>query len=607
MKTLLSFLFLFLFAYTTANAQGVVQNFDNAVGTFFPDPPMWNETFFASSPTAEFNLSNYSADSYDGSGSMKIDYRVESVDPWGGWIVRTTYNVFDYGNSLTYIDLSVGGYLTLWYKILTPINSTQAGVAFFEFKMAEFDDYGQRELWWHITPLNLSDASGDWQNITIPLRKDVDIFNGFILQSDLGYVDGELQLDKIKGFEIAISYYLESEPIDIPTATGTLLLDNLQIWGSYDIYSIDVNTGKVNRITKITDADEYNPSFSNDGKHIAHDVLGGTAPLGHSIYITDVKSGVSKFLEGADGGNDASWSPDGKYITFDRSVVGDPNIYVVPAGGGVRTLVRANAVDAEWSNNSKRLVFTDFTDYTLRTVDLNGGSETELGVQGVNPSWSNDGKYIVYSDYLSLYTIAVNEFGLPIGSPMQLTFDGYDVYNQQPSWSNNGKTIVFHSNRETDNYDFNVWTISACGGTPNLLTGLTDIGDYDPCYSKNGQYVAYDGYTFAEFSISQDKINNGSLISSIYKSIPDEFILDQNYPNPFNPSTKITFSIPDASHVNLTIFDLLGEQVATLVDESKAAGMYSVQFDASNIPSGIYIYRISAGSFIQTKKMILLK
>ena len=141
--------------------------------------------------------------------------------------------------------------------------------------MAEFDDYGQRELWWHITPLILSDASGDWQNITIPLRKDVDIFNGFILQSDLGYVDGELQLDKIKGFEIAISYYLEEEPIDIPTVTGSLLLDNLQIWGSYDIYLVDVKTGIVKQITMITDADEYNPSFSNNGKQIAHDVLGG--------------------------------------------------------------------------------------------------------------------------------------------------------------------------------------------------------------------------------------------------------------------------------------------------------------------------------------------
>ena len=102
------------------------------------------------------------------------------------------------------------------------------------------------------------------------IKKDVDIFNGFILQSDLGYVDGELQLDKIKGFEIAISYYLEEEPIDIPTVTGSLLLDNLQIWGSYDIYSVDVKTGIVKQITMITDADGYNPSFSNNGKQSAH-------------------------------------------------------------------------------------------------------------------------------------------------------------------------------------------------------------------------------------------------------------------------------------------------------------------------------------------------
>ena len=222
-------------------------------------------------------------------------------------------------------------------------------------------------------------------------------------------------------------------------------------------------------------------------------MVGGNSPLGHSIYITDISNGVSTLLTGAEGGNDASWSPNGNYIAFDRSVVGDASIYIVPAGGGTRTLVRANAIDAEWSNNSKRLVFTDITDYSLRTVDLNGGTETVLGPLGINPSWSPDGKYIAYSDGNSIYTIAVNEFGLPKGSPRQITFDGPYVYNSQPSWSNNSKTIVFHSNRVSGNFD--LWKISALGGTPSFLTGSPYYGDYDPCYSKNGKYVAYAGFT----------------------------------------------------------------------------------------------------------------
>ena len=89
--------------------------------------------------------------------------------------------------------------------------------------------------------------------------------------------------------------------------------------------------------------------------------------------------------------------------------------------------------------------------------------------------------------------------------------------------------------------------------------------------------------------------------------IPTTFELSQNYPNPFNPSTVIKYQIPQNSFVNINVYDVLGNQVRTLVREDKAAGSYSVKFDASNIPSGVYFYTIQAGAFSQTKKMILMK
>jgi len=85
------------------------------------------------------------------------------------------------------------------------------------------------------------------------------------------------------------------------------------------------------------------------------------------------------------------------------------------------------------------------------------------------------------------------------------------------------------------------------------------------------------------------------------------FSLSQNYPNPFNPSTKIKYEIPELSFVTLKIYDVLGNEVATLVSEEKPAGNYQVNFDALAIPSGIYFYRLQAGNFIQTKKMVLLR
>jgi Secretion system C-terminal sorting domain len=90
-------------------------------------------------------------------------------------------------------------------------------------------------------------------------------------------------------------------------------------------------------------------------------------------------------------------------------------------------------------------------------------------------------------------------------------------------------------------------------------------------------------------------------------TIPVEFILFQNYPNPFNPSTKISWQSPVSSHQTLKVYDVLGNEVATLVDEYKPAGIYNVQFTMNNLASGIYFYRLQAGSFVQIKKMILLK
>jgi hypothetical protein len=90
-------------------------------------------------------------------------------------------------------------------------------------------------------------------------------------------------------------------------------------------------------------------------------------------------------------------------------------------------------------------------------------------------------------------------------------------------------------------------------------------------------------------------------------TIPDAFALEQNYPNPFNPSTKINFSLAVDSKVSLKVFDVLGQEVATLINSNLLAGSHNVDFSAANINSGVYFYRIQAGSFVETKKMVLMK
>lgn len=96
-------------------------------------------------------------------------------------------------------------------------------------------------------------------------------------------------------------------------------------------------------------------------------------------------------------------------------------------------------------------------------------------------------------------------------------------------------------------------------------------------------------------------------VSSNGVGTPLEFSLGQNFPNPFNPSTTIRYEIPRTSHVTLNVFNMLGEEVATLVDDERTAGTYVATFDGSNLPSGTYFYRLQAGGALQVKKLTLLK
>ncbi len=115
------------------------------------------------------------------------------------------------------------------------------------------------------------------------------------------------------------------------------------------------------------------------------------------------------------------------------------------------------------------------------------------------------------------------------------------------------------------------------------------------------------------FDFTGEVLNSISVFDSITSGTesPDKksysFNLYQNYPNPFNPKTVINYSISQANIVSLKIYDVLGDEIVTLVNEYKAAGNYSIEFDGNNFSSGVYFYRIHSGNFIDTKKLILLK
>ena len=133
------------------------------------------------------------------------------------------------------------------------------------------------------------------------------------------------------------------------------------------------------------------------------------------------------------------------------------------------------------------------------------------------------------------------------------------------------------------------------GMIPSINIDLTVINLNVPPFFIPGFVTKLDTVVITSVKLDEEHFN------------PNQIRLSQNYPNPFNPGTKISWQLPVSSRQNLKIYDVLGNEVATLVDEYKPAGSYEIEWNASGLPSGVYFYRLQAGEFIETKKMILMK
>jgi hypothetical protein len=140
----------------------------------------------------------------------------------------------------------------------------------------------------------------------------------------------------------------------------------------------------------------------------------------------------------------------------------------------------------------------------------------------------------------------------------------------------------------------------AVGNAPARRVGtflLNDVADS----------ITDEGAALFDSSVVWAMAGGTTSVSEKESTVPSEYVLYNNYPNPFNPSTSIPFSVPKRSQVQLTVWNSLGEKVATVVNEVRTAGEYTATFDASGLPSGIYFYKLEAGNTRHTKKMLFLK
>ena len=213
-----------------------------------------------------------------------------------------------------------------------------------------------------------------------------------------------------------------------------------------------------------------------------------------------------------------------------------------------------------------------------------------------------------------IYSIAIdNEANKWLGTQGGLAkFDGinWTVYDT----SNSGVPSNFIVRIAIDGNDIK-WIGTGDGLVRYDGSNWTEYNASNSCLSSNGiSCIAIDGNNNKWISTSSGLaiFKEGGIVlvheqKEKVMHFLDKFILGQNYPNPFNPSTTIKYSIPKQSYVTLKVYDILGREVQTLFNEEKPAGNYQVEFDAAELPSGVYFYRIKAGSFSQVRKMLLIK
>jgi Secretion system C-terminal sorting domain len=211
----------------------------------------------------------------------------------------------------------------------------------------------------------------------------------------------------------------------------------------------------------------------------------------------------------------------------------------------------------------------------LYTYDSNG-NETLYLIE----MW-DDADWVIYSRIT--YTHDSNE---NMTSYLLETWDGANWVN---SWR---ETYTYDTNGNITSYLREDW--DGTNWVNSIFNGLIRLTD------ATRNFYSFFGIKIEIYYKIITNVDEGNII-------PDKFVLQQNYPNPFNPSTTISYSIPQSNLVQLNVYDILGSKIAVLVNKEQSVGNYKVEFNASNLTSGIYFYRLQSGNFADTKKLILLR
>ena len=247
----------------------------------------------------------------------------------------------------------------------------------------------------------------------------------------------------------------------------------------------------------------------------------------------------------------------------------------------------------------------DFDLYIYRDAYSAISAECPANQYGTSRTYTRQG-YV-------LDNIHVNDWAMYAG----VEFGGNEEYDKIPD------SLKISASSATTGGNVEVWLdsletgdkIAECpvGNTGGWTTFQTFTAAVKPVSGRHDVYLKFTGseagklFQLLKFYFSAEGDTIDTAIKPADSAIPQNFGMEQNFPNPFNPSTTIKFQIPNSNYVTLRVYNQLGQQVASLLNENLIAGRHEVDWNAAGLASGIYLYRLQAGSYSETKKLVLLR
>ncbi len=319
-------------------------------------------------------------------------------------------------------------------------------------------------------------------------------------------------------------------------------------------------------------------------------ILNPFAPPGNTTDSIPVfKRGTINRASGETDKIDHMTTKGSRYLTF---------AWLDEVDGTLKTGTRFNGDGKDRFTFADNKMFSPWSGYAA--YNWSGASATTIGLEITGTSGSN----------INVKFYTTNPVNGPPSKPVdpRLSSNSGQYGNIRFSWAANTEPdlSIYEVWRKVDLYG-NVWGVVATT-TNNYWVDPEYLyapggGDFRPTYKVRAKDTQN---FFSSFSDSTTvRAEQGKRAAK--GEIALGFALAQNYPNPFNPTTNIKFQIPEDRHVTLGVFNMLGQAVATLVNEFQSAGVYSVPFDASQLSSGVYIYKLTAGNYISSKKLLLMK